>query len=833
MDDDPVGNMKRTVGCHINEDGALYQRGIRHWVTQRHLGIESKVARSHPSPMSNPLVSHTRNSTLEEDCAQHLSATSASPLPAHHRRLSWQLPLTLQNGRDLALTSLSLSLSLSICCVSIPGCSFISQPLARGSREGSCAAAAMPAWWSRKSKSRSNSSPRGPTKEEEAAVQPPAAGKADGRPIKKEKANSFDGAVAGGKWASAGDRRLLSLDYDGERQRHPLPPPLISPSPSPPQFRGAAAGTRSASSSAAGNVQSGSASTSVSSVSSSGTDEAAELGFYRYSEPVNTPRGRLPTLESQGQLLVAEDRYLFSCTPVLEHEKLNDISISPRKEFILPGPPPFPNGIGNSHGRTTVEATSNSRPRSPSSRSRGYNLSASPIHARAFGINLGSPTGKPDDLKGLHPLPLPPASPSSLASRSFQVKWKKGKLLGQGTFGHVFLGFNSENGQMCAIKEVRVISDDSDSKESLKQLSQEIALLSQLSHPNIVRYYGSELVEDTLSVYLEYVSGGSIHKLLQEYGPFGEPVIRSYAAQILSGLAYLHGRNTVHRDIKGANILVDPNGEVKLADFGMAKHISSCTSIQSFKGSPYWMAPEVIMSTGGYSLSVDIWSFGCTIIEMATSKPPWSQYEGVAAIFKVVNSRDIPEIPTHLSNEGKDFLKLCLQRDPSARPTAAQLMEHPFVRDQATIKIAKSNLVKDAFPSSSDGTHTPTTEFPYYTSNSPLRDRDYPMRHTVGGFPAVRNPGVDFPRSDLVGPRMNVSLPVSPCASPLRNFRQPNRSCLPSPSHPVCGVGALNGSVNNYLLNPVPVGSNTNYVDPWLDIHQVRYQRPHESTKPN
>jgi mitogen-activated protein kinase kinase kinase 3 len=133
----------------------------------------------------------------------------------------------------------------------------------------------------------------------------------------------------------------------------------------------------------------------------------------------------------------------------------------------------------------------------------------------------------------------------------------------------------SENGQFCAIKEVQVISDDPHSKERLKQLNQEIDMLSQPSHPNIVQYYGSEMTDDTLSIYLEYVSGGSIHKLLREYGPFKEPVIRNYTGQILSGLAYLHGKNTVHRDIKGANILVGPNGEVKLADFGMAKHVCS------------------------------------------------------------------------------------------------------------------------------------------------------------------------------------------------------------------------------------------------------------------
>uniref|UniRef100_A0A2P2LSC0 Protein kinase domain-containing protein n=1 Tax=Rhizophora mucronata TaxID=61149 RepID=A0A2P2LSC0_RHIMU len=257
---------------------------------------------------------------------------------------------------------------------------------------------------------------------------------------------------------------------------------------------------------------------------------------------------------------------------------------------------------------------------------------------------------------------------------------------------------------MCAIKEVRVVSDDQTSKESLKQLNQEINLLSQLSHTNIVRYYGSELSEETLSVYLEYVSGGSIHKLLQDYGPFKEPVIQNYTRQILSGLAYLHGRSTVHRDIKGANILVDPNGEIKLTDFGMAKHITACSSMLSFKGSPYWMAPEVVMNTNGYNLAVDIWSLGCTILEMATSKPPWSQYEGVAAIFKIGNSKDMPDIPNNLSNDAKSFITLCLQRDPSARPTALQLLEHPFIQDQPTRRVAGLNITRDTFPY--DGSHT-------------------------------------------------------------------------------------------------------------------------------
>ncbi|KAH1251224.1 Mitogen-activated protein kinase kinase kinase 3 [Glycine max] len=432
------------------------------------------------------------------------------------------------------------------------------------------------------------------------------------------------------------------------------------------------------------------------------------------------------------------------------------------------------------------EVRVNVRSKSPGPGSRGPTSPTSPLHQRLNNLSLDSPTGSQ-----CHPLPLPPGSPTSPSSvlsnaranghlenaTSNVSKWRKGKLLGRGTFGHVYLGFNSENGQMCAIKEVKVVSDDQTSKECLKQLNQEINLLNQLSHPNIVQYHGSELVEESLSVYLEYVSGGSIHKLLQEYGSFKEPVIQNYTRQIVSGLAYLHGRNTVHRDIKGANILVDPNGEIKLADFGMAKHINSSASMLSFKGSPYWMAPEVVMNTNGYSLPVDIWSLGCTIIEMATSKPPWNQYEGVAAIFKIGNSKDMPEIPEHLSNDAKNFIKLCLQRDPLARPTAHKLLDHPFIRDQSATKAANVSITRDAFPC-------------------------------------------------IDNTRMITSLPVSPSSSPLRRYGPTHQSCFFSPPHPAYTIMGQ----SSYTLNDIssyPMTSNATFaLDPWHETSRYRANTP-------
>ncbi|XP_076913656.1 mitogen-activated protein kinase kinase kinase YODA-like [Bidens hawaiensis] len=425
----------------------------------------------------------------------------------------------------------------------------------------------------------------------------------------------------------------------------------------------------------------------------------------------------------------------------------------------------------------------------PSSRTQSG--SVTPLHPRAGGSNMDSPVNWSDDAingkQQTHRLPLPPVhmanpgpySPSYSTGTTPTVprspnraevlgsngpRWKKGRLLGSGSFGHVYLGFNSESGEMCAMKEVTLCSDDSKSKESAQQLGQEVALLSRLRHPNIVQYYGSETVDDKLYIYLEYVSGGSIHKLLQEYGELGEIAIRSYTHQILSGLAYLHAQKTVHRDVKGANLLVDPNGRVKLADFGMAKHITAPSCALSFKGSPYWMAPELINhSSQGCNLAVDIWSLGCTVLEMATTKPPWSQYEGVAALFKVSNSKELPTIPARLSDDCKDFILRCLQRAPCQRPTATQLLDHPFVKN---------------FGSS----ERLTTPNPGPITNAM---RSLGIAHAPEGVLVLPS------RSQV--PR-NISSPVSHMGSPLLHSRQsPNMSGRLSPT-PTSSPRAISGS---------------------------------------
>ncbi|XP_029117275.1 mitogen-activated protein kinase kinase kinase YODA isoform X1 [Elaeis guineensis] len=456
------------------------------------------------------------------------------------------------------------------------------------------------------------------------------------------------------------------------------------------------------------------------------------------------------------------------------------------------------------HSRGSPECSPMPSPRmtSPGPSSRIHSGTVSPLHPRAGGTAPESPTSRHDDgKKQSHRLPLPPinisASPfpsnnttsnttSSIPRSPGRAenptspgsRWKKGKLIGRGTFGHVYVGFNSESGEMCAMKEVTLFMDDAKSKESAKQLGQEISLLSRLRHQNIVQYYGSEMIDDKLYIYLEYVSGGSIHKLLQEYGKLGEPAIRSYTQQILSGLAYLHAKNTVHRDIKGANILVDPNGRVKLADFGMAKHITGQSCPLSFKGSPYWMAPEVIKNTNGCNLAVDIWSLGCTVFEMATSKPPWSQYEGIAAMFKIGNSKELPAIPDHLSDEGKDFIRQCLQREPSNRPTAAELLQHPFVQTAALLEKSVFNfeLLKRPTVVSSGPNSKVNFHGVGHARNLSSLDMEGVAIHQIRGAKACTM------SSDIH--MRNISCPVSPIGSPLLNSRSPqhiNGRMSPSP----------------------------------------------------
>lgn len=180
---------------------------------------------------------------------------------------------------------------------------------------------------------------------------------------------------------------------------------------------------------------------------------------------------------------------------------------------------------------------------------------------------------------------------------------------------------------------------------------------------------------------LEYVEGGSLAGNIKKYGPLSEQLVARQVRQVLHGLVYLHSQGIMHRDIKGANLLLTKDGVVKLADFGVATRFSETVKSMSFAGSPYWMAPEIIEHGHGSSSS-DIWSLACTIYELTTGNPPYSDLNPLTAMYKLVQDEH-PPIPKQASSELEEFLIACFQKSPAMRPSASALLEYAFVREEA------------------------------------------------------------------------------------------------------------------------------------------------------
>uniref|UniRef100_A0A3B3U3Q6 Mitogen-activated protein kinase kinase kinase 3 n=1 Tax=Poecilia latipinna TaxID=48699 RepID=A0A3B3U3Q6_9TELE len=271
-------------------------------------------------------------------------------------------------------------------------------------------------------------------------------------------------------------------------------------------------------------------------------------------------------------------------------------------------------------------------------------------------------------------------------SPSAPVTWRRGKLLGQGAFGQVYLCYDVDTGRELAAKQVQFDPDSPETSKEVSALECEIQLLKNLHHERIVQYYGClrDHNEKTLTIFMEYMPGGSVKDQLKAYGALTENVTRKYTRQILEGMSYLHSNMIVHRDIKGANILRDSAGNVKLGDFGASKRLQticmSGTGMRSVTGTPYWMSPEVI-SGEGYGRKADVWSLGCTVVEMLTEKPPWAEFEAMAAIFKIATQPTNPLLPPRASDQARDFIR-CIFVEAKHRPSAEELLRHPFSQIQ-------------------------------------------------------------------------------------------------------------------------------------------------------
>lgn len=275
-----------------------------------------------------------------------------------------------------------------------------------------------------------------------------------------------------------------------------------------------------------------------------------------------------------------------------------------------------------------------------------------------------------------------PASPESTMSNP-GFTWTKGSAIGTGSHGCVYKALDTFTGKIFAVKQGIVDDRNEEDRKYRERLEAELTICKDLRHPNIVQTLGFDNASNHLYIYLEYVPGGSMSSLLQEFGPLSGELLTRSTTGVLQGLNYLHTRNppVVHRDIKGANILVDTNFTVKLSDFGCSKRSNVTTSFTTI-GSIPWMAPEVIQQQDGYGRKADIWSLGCVVIEMASAERPWGNgaFENVMfALRHIAMSKELPPIPASLNEAGQDFTSSCLQRDADARPMAVDLLSHNFI----------------------------------------------------------------------------------------------------------------------------------------------------------
>ncbi|KAL7320772.1 Protein kinase of the Mitotic Exit Network [Mucor circinelloides] len=351
------------------------------------------------------------------------------------------------------------------------------------------------------------------------------------------------------------------------------------------------------------------------------------------------------------------------------------------------------------------------------------------------------------------------------------ARYKLGNVIGKGHFGTVFRALDLISGKTVAVKQINLKDSR---KADIEDMMQEASLLSSLTHGNIVKYEGFIQTQEHMNIVLEYVENGSLLHTLKHFGhALPEHLVASYCYDILQGLAYLHQQDVVHCDLKAANILTTKAGVVKLSDFGVSLNLKLKNHEENLvSGTPFWMSPEVIELKGA-SVQSDIWSLGCTVIELYTGKPPYADLLTMTAMFKIVED-DCPPLPEGISDDFKDFLKLCFKKNPVERPKAIHLMHHPWVSQKDRNAPPPPNT-----PSTPTALNNNSTILQNYLKKAVQKDDNLTL--DIDRLPKRKNSA-----ASVASPISNISSPIAPYVRPFGHTHAMVKITFAEGSGPMC-----------------------------------------------